>query len=252
MSSYKDLTQTQEYSDDDEIEELVSNVPLADEVGRADHGIMVPTKQQVSDRLVEKLLDKQADEARRVPGRKLTSVEFEKVTRATEEELPEDRKKELDERIRIARRMNDKRNTYQKRLPNYKWRKDYDANKLTLDQLKQDEYELDIIINSQDVPTILKDGLLSACGWAEKLMVGLGFTQAQNFAEKVKINAQNKHFDSELEQLAIELKDYFALPPGKRLLFKTAVIFGKNVEENTTSKILGVQDPNRRRPVDDL
>ena len=194
----------------------------------------LPSKAQVNAMITQQIVDQAAKNAQK-PGRELNAATAKKLEKQLKDQGPPD----LDDRIRTARRLNDKRQVYAKKI-NFKFKPFYDASKLSLEQLKHEEYEVDTIINSQDVPTILKDGLKAVSGVMERLMTAFGFPLAKGFKKKMEINVDSNHFDQEFEQLAIDLKDYFARPPIERVLMKTGMIFMRTIEENQLEKITSV------------
>ena len=196
----------------------------------------MPTKSQFRAQVVNKMVENQASKIAKSPGKPLSKTAFNQASK----ELASDTagKNETEEKIRIARRLNDKRQAYAKKIQ-YKFKPNYDPSKFTLEQLKHEEYELDTIVNSQDVPTILKDGLKAVSFTVEKLLTAFGFPLAKGFSDKMRINVEAQYFDAEFEQLAIDLKDYFARPPVERVLMKSGMIFARTVEENQIQRVTG-------------
>jgi hypothetical protein len=251
---FEEVSDSELFTDDDE--DYSDEVPLADEQGNLKKKIMpdpkeiarqayraqpepiIPSKAGINNMVAQKIVENTAQKAQSSLNKPLTEKEVTKVVKNMKEGVPDP----VDEKIRIARRLNDKRQTYQKRIQ-YKFKPHYDPTKMSIDQLKHEEYEVDTIINSQDVPTILKDGVLAVTGLMERLMVAFGFPLANGYRKNMEINFTSNHFDQELEQLAIELKDYFARPPAQRMLLKSGMIFFRTVEQNQLAYTTNVK-PN--------
>lgn len=124
----------------------------------------------------------------------------------------------------------------------YKFKPTYDVNKMTQQQLKLEDEESDIIINSQDVPTILLGGVIKVAVIVEQTLNSLGYSGFKGFAKDMAVCAQSGYFNSEVEQLSIELKEILARPPKERFAGKIALIAYNTWEKNVYAQHSTVPD----------
>jgi len=235
-----DLGSEDSYSED---EVSFPEVPLANKQGKIEiqkpkvpekppvieviKKINLPAEPQLNAQYAKSVADKVAADA--VKNSKKPPVTIKDGKKA--EQILKDQNDDYVIRSRLCRVMNNKKKTYGQRI-DYKFRPSYDPTKLTVEQLQAENDESDIIINSQDVPTILKELIVQLSGTLETVFALAGYPMAHGFQNDMKVSLGSKVFDAELEQLSIELQDYFAMGPKSRLGWKTASILYQRISKN--------------------
>jgi hypothetical protein len=107
--------------------------------------VQYPTNSEIQQKVAESIVDRVNERAdiavaKAKPPTVTQTKQMANVISAQEDTLKE--------RTRLARLLNEKKKTYTGRIE-YKFRPNYDPTKMTLEQLKVENEECDIIINSQ-------------------------------------------------------------------------------------------------------
>ncbi len=89
-------------------------------------------------------------------------------------------------------------------------------------------------------------------GFIEVTCLHFKFDKAKGYHEAMQLNMKNGFFDGELEQIAIEMKEWFARPPKQRLLGKSAFIFSSVVQQNSQDAAFAQVPQERRERARDL
>ena len=212
-----------------QVQKPVPPAPQAQEPRKPPSSSPPPTRSEVQKRVAERVVEKMSDIRANNPVRSPTATQINQATKAVNSLSQEQH--ELSERARLSRKLNEKRKKYGGKI-DFKFKPNYDALKMTWEQLKVEDDESDIIINSQDVPTVLLAAMIQIAGVLEQAAKNLGYSGLSGFAKNVAINAQTGFFNSELEQLSIEMKEVFARPPKQRLAMKLGLVAYKTWEQN--------------------
>lgn len=142
-----------------------------------------------------------------------------------------------------VRVMNSYRQEYSNKI-NFRFRPNYTVD-MKPEVVKNERKQFEILLNSQDLPTIMKDLLCKLFESVEKLSVwaNLPYANLARVAETVKLNADSGYFDEEIKQLAIAWQPWLARGPEQRLLVKLGIIVGQVASENAGLRIQHVPPP---------
>jgi len=167
-----------------------------------------------------------AEEMREIAKKKIQSTPNEKQEKEAKkmfENLTEE------ETIRKHRSnvkiMNDYKLKYEGKIP-YQFEREYTM-KMKPEYVSQCREEVSKILNTMHVPTFLGHLLIFGCNFGESLIESLNFPILQpliGVSKDIEECLDKGFFDDELEQLAIEMQDYFACGPSGRLFYKILMI----------------------------
>lgn len=141
-----------------------------------------------------------------------------------------------DEHRENCRKMNQYRDKYNGRI-NFVFKREYGPS-MKPDYLKQCVHEVETILNTQDLPTVLKKMGIQVVNALEILSIAAGYEwfNLSGLTKDCEINAKSGYFDEELEQISIKWAAYFARPPEERLLLKLGMMIAQKIGENMTGK----------------
>ena len=115
-----------------------------------------------------------------------------------------------------------KLNSYSKKFKgkiNYKFKTNYHVS-MNPELLQKEVLEVELLINSQDVPSIMQQLFLKTIELIEIGGIYFGLP-TQNLSSDFDSNIKSGYFEREFEQLAIEYAYLFARPPLERLGYKS-------------------------------
>ncbi len=146
----------------------------------------------------------------------------------------------------LVRKLNSYKQKY-KGIINYKFRNHYDIT-LGFNVLSTECKEVEIILNTQNLPTALKEIGLHLCEIVEIMVEYLGIP---NFSLKgltydYKVNSDSGFFDSELEQLSIKWASWLAREPEERLAWKLGSIVVRRAINNAPKLIPTAEGVNEK------
>jgi hypothetical protein len=102
----------------------------------------------------------------------------------------------------------------------YKFRKSYDADRMTLLQTEQEIKAIREELNGKNIPFYVNHAIVAFAKACEFAALATGYDGLVGFTERVDLAIEGKEFDEEVKQLGVEFADYFMIGPGKRLTMK--------------------------------
>lgn len=136
------------------------------------------------------------------------------------------------------------REKYQKVHPKYPWKPRY-----TVDMdpafIEKELTAIRLLINSSDLPAFLSTCMIEGSRLLETASQRIGnqyFNLAHLHANVVEL-MKNKHFESELDQLSIELQPFLAQDPKTRLAYKCAQVIGTVLMSNMPKPVAPSKTP---------
>jgi hypothetical protein len=136
--------------------------------------------------------------------------------------------------------MTAKKKIYKDRFPNFRWRQQYIAERLTLAQVREDNKEIDLLLNSQHVPNILAKWIVQTMGIVGELANSTPYgTMLEGLRNDTEVLIKSGELDSEILQLSVELGEYLTLGPKARLAAKLSSMVMTNYENTQKKKNSG-------------
>jgi hypothetical protein len=130
----------------------------------------------------------------------------------------------VQEKIPICRRLNSYRRAYKGKI-HFTFKQDYNPAdpRLTLPMLQAWDEQVQLCLNTRGIPKMINGGIVILAGLLEKATVLYDpLVNAYGLQNNVKKAIDEGEFAEEVEQLSIELQEYFAMGPKWRLINKLA------------------------------
>lgn len=139
-----------------------------------------------------------------------------------------------------CRVMNLYRDKYRGRI-NYRFKAHYTVD-MPVDRVRQERREFEVILSTQDLPTVMKDFSKKLCALETgSIMLNLPWLDLSGLEERAIHNVDSGYFDEEFEQLAIRWSSYLARSPEERTAFKFGWMILQTAMENRSG--------TKRKPV---
>lgn len=198
---------------------------------------IVSGTKDIVDRVAGEVVEQTVKKAMKSNQSGATFAQKKQVEKEVEKMVKADDDKNMREIGRLCSLMRRYSETYKKRFPGYRWRREYDPAKMSLSVIKEDVREFENILNSQHVPSILCKIIVTVMGGLGDLanLTPYG-TLTENLKEDTETLLQSGECDQEIEQLSIELAEYFTAGPKKRLAFKLGSLVQTNISQTLKKK----------------
>ena len=119
----------------------------------------------------------------------------------------------------------------------YTFKREYGP-KMAPSAVKQEIHQVRVILNTQNLPTILKNFAIGLCGLLEQASIRMNnpMINLSKLKEDAETNFESGHFDTELDQIAIDWAEYFARGPEERFAWKYGYMIYQNLTGNLTGR----------------
>lgn len=135
------------------------------------------------------------------------------------------------ERVSLCRLLNGYRKMYWNRFPDYAWVKHY-APDMSWDFLCQTKDEIQTLLNTQSSPSAIAGFIEGIATVIEIASLKMGNPILWGYGRNVRMAVKAGAFNDEVNQLSVEMQDWFYATPKTRVLLKMASIGKDTAEKN--------------------